>query len=236
MTYDEAYRYLQGGRKKWIRPLYDRGLYIYKIDKFGSYGTDLGINWRRSFNPNYHMVRIHKDNTMTIEGQPIQTNWGMQTPLRSQSVRYTIWKYAGIQVNIRKGKIHLTEANAGRTPTKIQKCRTCKGSGKVDSSCSPSICHCDDKEHEQYKNNIGRMWHYIPCEHGNATHHWIPKGQDCWYCAGTGKRNYGNKLITVTWDGSPLKVENGNIWTPGQSDSENELERAMKEYVKSNGV
>jgi hypothetical protein len=219
-NYDEAKVYLAGGRKKWDRPMYMRGL------RLQNHGKDIAIvdKWY-GFNP----VLFHPDGTLTIQAPPSPTNWGgTWNPLRSQGVRYNIKHFGKLQGVFQKGgNIYITTQDALRTPSKVQKCRSCSGHGLVDSWCSPPYCknHIPCADHPQATQ---RYWHYSACEHGQSDSHKIIKGQQCYRCSGTGKFDYGNKLISITWDGSPLRLKDGNIVKQPPT----ELERRIAAYVK----
>ena len=225
--YDSAKTYLSGGHKKWDRPMYVRGLRVQSRNK------DIAImdKWY-SFEP----ILFHPDGTLTIQApQSVPTNWGGSwNPLHSQSVRRNIREFSGLtNVFQRAGTIYITTQDALRTPSKIQKCRTCHGLGLVDSWCSPPSCNnnfpCTD--HPEWKPNFSSSnynWHYGKCPHGNTDSHTVPKSQDCYHCKGVGFREYGNKLISMAWDGSPIRLKDGNLVKQPPT----ELEKRIAAYVK----
>lgn len=227
--------YLANGRKKYERPLYDRGLRIQYANKFKRGGDiQIVIPWLNR----YPLITIHPDDTMTIQSQDTQTHWGSTfNPARAYSTRYTFWKYAGIEVVQRQFKIRLFETDAAITPPKIQGCRMCRQSGKLDTMCHPPTCwngNVNDKgvyscpDHpDAIQNNKYSRWHQMPCEHGLDTNHTVPKGQECYSCNGLGKRDYGSKRVSLLWDGSPLKVKNQKIVMQNQTD----LERIVASYA-----
>lgn len=235
-TYAEWQTYLSRGRKKYERTLYDRGFRVQYANKYNRYGDiQIVVPWAN----NHPLITIHPDDTMTLEAGLVTTTWGGSWDmLRAYSVRFTIQRYADIEVVQRNFKFHLYELNGGLTPQKIQGCRTCKQSGKVDSWChSPSCWNgniidnkfvCPDHPNA-VQHNMHTKWHSLPCEHGieNQRGHTITKGQVCYYCNGTGKRDYGSKRISLLWDGSPLKVKDGNIVRKPLTD----LERIVASYV-----
>lgn len=224
-NYDEAKTYLAGGRKKWDRPMYMRGLRLQQR------GKDIAImdKWY-GFDP----VLFHPDGTLTIQAPNNSvTHWGgTWNPLRSQGVRYNIRHFGNLQQVFQKnGTIYITTQDALRTPSKVQRCRGCKGSGKRDTWCSPTYCHnpfpCED--HPEWNPGTSRgYWHYGKCAHGISDSHVIPKGTDCYSCNGTGKQDYGNKLISIAWDGSPLRLLNGKLVKQPPT----ELEKRIAAYVK----
>lgn len=224
-NYDEAKSYLAGGRKKWDRPMYMRGLRLQQR------GKDIAIldKWY-GFDP----VLFHSDGTLTIQApRNSVTHWGgTWNPLRSQGVRYNIRHFSGLKELFQKnGVVYITTQDALRTPSKVQKCRGCRGSGKRDKWCSPPYCRnsfpCEDHP-EWNPGNTRAYWHYGACEHGIFDSHTIPQGTDCYSCSGTGKQDYGNKLISIAWDGSPLRLLDGNIVKQPPT----ELEKRIAAYVK----
>jgi hypothetical protein len=219
--YDSAQTWLAGGRKKYDRPLYTRGLRLqYR-------GKDIAVRdkWG-GFDP----ILFHPDGTMTIQAPQSTTSWGGSwNPLRSQGVRYVIRQFAGLQdVFQRNNNYYITTANALLTPTKIQKCRTCHGSGKVDDWCNPGYCRANPcEEHPWASHSTG--WHYALCAHGNKDSHKVPQARNCYRCSGNGRKDYGNKPISLMWDGSPLRLKDGN---PIKAEP-TELEKRIAQYVQS---
>ncbi len=221
-NYDEAKSYLAGGRKKWDRPMYMRGL------RLQNRGKDIAVmdKWY-GFDP----VLFHPDGTLTIQApQSSPTAWGgTWNPLRSQGVRFNIKHFGKLQECVqRDGEIYITTQDALRTPSKVQKCRRCKGVGLVDGWCSPPYCknHAPCSDHPLVAKNT--YWHYDLCPHGKDFSHSIPSSQQCFRCNGSGKVDYGNKLISIAWDGSPLRLKDGNIVKQAPT----ELERRIAAYVK----
>jgi len=219
--YDSAKTWLAGGRKKYDRPLYTRGL------RLQTRGKDIAVRcmWG-GFDP----ILYHPDGTMTIQAPKSTTNWGSTwNPLRSQGSRYIIKKFSGMQdVFQRNGICYITTKDAPLTPSKVQKCRGCRGSGKVDLWCSPNYCRANPCEDHPW--SVGqRYWHYGVCSHGEKDAHTIPKGKDCYGCSGTGRKDYGNKPISLMWDGSPLRLKDGN---PIKAEP-TELEKRIANYVQS---
>lgn len=231
-TYDEWQDYLSHGRKKYERTLYDRGFRVQYANKYNRNGDiQLIVPWAN----NHPLITIHPDDTMTLEAGIVPTNWGGSWDmLRAYSIRFTLQRYAGIEVVQRNFKFHLYEQNGGFTPQKIQGCRVCKQSGKVDFYCYAGHCWTVEKFKCPEHPNIPESdwphhgsWHKLTCEHGSIDNHTIPKGQKCGYCNGTGKRDYGSKRVSLLWDGSPLKVKDGNIVRKPLTD----LERIVASYV-----
>jgi len=225
--YDTAKSYLSGGHKKWDRPLYVRGLRVQSRSK------DIAIvdKWY-----NFEPILFHPDGTLTIQApQSVPNNWGGSwNPLRSQGVRRNFKDFSGLQGMFQKaGTIYITTQDALRTPSKIQKCRTCHGLGLVDSWCSPRYCNnslpCEDHPEVQVTaGNNYASWHYGKCPHGISDSHTVPKSQDCYHCKGVGLREYGNNLISIAWDGSPIRLKDGNLVKQPPT----ELEKRIAAYVQ----
>jgi hypothetical protein len=205
--------------------MYVRGLRLQARGK----GIAIMDKWS-GFDP----IIFNPDGTLTIQApHSVPTSWGGSwKPLRSQSVRRNIQEFSGLQkVFQRKGVIYITEADANRTPVKIQKCRGCKGSGLVDGWCSPDICRnsypCE--EHPEWQPDVStRYWHRGACEHGQLDNHVLPKSRECYSCSGTGKRDYGSNLVSIVWDGSPLRLKDGKVIKQPPT----ELEKRIAAYVK----
>jgi len=233
-TYLEWESYLANGRKKYERTLYDRGLRIKYSNKFKRGGDiEIVIPWLN----NYPIITIHPDDTMTISGEQTTTHWGGSfSPLKAQSTRYTLWKYCGIEVVQRNFQFRLFEVDAPLTPVKIQGCRTCTKTGRVDGWCNGVTCWDVDQitgmcpKHpdvslSDFEKQRGR--HMLLCEHNEKTSHKVPRGYECYSCKGTGKRDYGSKRVSLLWDGSPVKVKDRKIYKQPLTD----LERIVAEYV-----
>ena len=226
--------YLANGRKKYERTLYDRGLRIKHANKFKRGGDiEIVIPWLN----NYPIITIHPDDTMTIQSEDATNIWGgTYNPMRSYSTRYTLWKYAGIEVVQRNFKFRLFEFDAPLTPPKIQGCRQCKQSGKLDGWCSPNACWdvspvtgiCSKHPDLTLTDNDKmRGRHVLSCEHGYLGGHTVSKVNHCYYCNGTGKRDYGSKPVSLLWDGSPIRVKDRKIYKQPLTD----LERIVASYV-----
>ena len=222
--YDTASVYLSEGRKKWTRPLYMRGL---RLTKRSNGDIAINDNWS-----NMTPVIYHKDGTVTIEAPTVATHWGgtWQT-LRSQTVRYNIRQFSGLKdIKQQNYQCYLTFQDAEVTPPKIQGCRTCKQTGRIDSWCNSSYCSNEwpCAEHPEAVQGTNVNWHKIPCEHGVLNGHEVKRGQQCYSCNGTRKRDYGSRLATFKWDGSPLKLKDGNIVKRPPT----ELEKRIAAYVQ----
>jgi hypothetical protein len=227
--------YLANGRKKYERTLYDRGLRIKHANKFKRGGDiEIVIPWLN----NYPIITIHPDDTMTIQSEDATNIWGgTYNPMRSYSTRYTLWKYAGIEVVQRNFQYRLFEFDGPLKPPKIQGCRMCKQVGMIDGYCHPSTCwngQVDKKgvyvclDHPVTDNLPNhKRWHYLECSHGELQGHTIPKGQECYSCNGVGKRDYGSQRVSLLWDGSPIRVKDRKIYKQPLTD----LERIVASYA-----
>ena len=238
-SYAEWQVYLAGGRKKYERTLYDRGWRVRYANKYNRNGDiEITCPWWSSQDA---VITIHPDDTKTIDASfQVNTSWGGTfDPLRAYSVRFSIYKYTGIEVVQRNYKYRIFEVDAGYTPPKIQKCRQCKGSGLADTFCTVHYCYhqtsstplgyiCEEHGVIDPQHVTGRgSWHIMPCSHNSYKNHTIPKDRTCYYCSGSGKRDYGSKRISLAWDGSPLKVKDGKIVRQPLTD----LERIVESYV-----
>jgi hypothetical protein len=239
-TYADWQNYIANGLNKWERTLYDgqrnRIQYANKWNKTGD------IQIVNPWTNRHPLISIHPDDTMTLQGGQVSTHWGGSfNSLDSQSLRYTIWKYAGVQVNRRNFKFYITERDGLLTPSKMQGCRMCSQTGLIDGWCSALHCWDVDKtlgncpEHpdatiSDRDKRLGR--HILTCQHGNNVGHEVKRSQQCYSCNGTKKREYGNKKVSVLWDGSPIRVQNGNIYKQPLT----ELERILTNHVQQSSV
>jgi hypothetical protein len=224
--------FLKGGRKKYERPLYDRSLRLYKTNKWD---PDSDINVGYAWMLSTPFVKYHKDGTTTIQAATFPHGW---SALRGYNTRFTINRYAGIKVLQRNFNFYLEEHDALLSPPKIQGCRMCKQSGLVDSWCSPNTCwngrNSNDRtcpEHPDAVLRIGSGWHDLPCEHGDTKGHTVTKGQECYSCGGTKKRDYGSKPERTQWTGTPLRLREGKIIKSAAT----LLERMVADYVEPIG-
>jgi len=226
--------YLSNGRKKYERTLYDRGLRIQYANKFKRGGDiQIVLPWLNR----YPLITIHPDDSMTIQSQATPTHWGgTYNPMSGYSTRYTFWKYAGMEIVQRQFKFRLFEDDAAITPPKIQGCRMCAQTGKVDGWCNALACWDVDSKTKSCPNHpeitlsdmdVQRGRHIIACEHGQTMGHKVKRGQQCYSCNGVGKRDYGSKRVSLLWDGSPLRVKNRKIVLQNQTD----LERIVASYA-----
>ena len=232
LDWDWADAFLKGGRKKYERPLYDRGLRIWKTNKWDA---DSDINVGHKWMTQTPFVTYHKNGTTTISAPTFPHGW---SALRGYSTRFTILRYAGIKVMQRNYKFFLEEKDPVVSPPKIQGCRKCKQSGLLDSWCYPNTCWdvrttttntCPT--HPDAVIRLGSSWHYVPCEHGDNSGHKVPNGQECYSCNGVGKRDYGSKPERTQWDGSPLRLRDGKIIKSAAT----LLERMVADYVEPIG-
>ena len=235
--WDWADTFLRNGRKKYERPLYDRGLRIWKTNKWDANSNiSIGHKWNLS-NP---FVTYHKDGTTTISAEQWPNGW---SALRGYSTRFTIFRYAGIHVMQRNFKFYLTEDNAPLSLPKIQGCRTCAQSGLLDGWCYSRTCyegsqdadgrmHCETHPDATYIGiNHQYSWHSVPCPHGLSDGHEVKKGIVCSTCRGSKKHDYGSKPERMLWNGSPLRLRDGKIIKSAAT----LLERMVADYVEPIG-
>jgi hypothetical protein len=226
--------FLKAGRKKYERPLYDRGLRLFKTNKWDA-DSDINISW--AWNTLTPFVTYHKDGTTTISGPTYPHGW---PTLRSQSVKLTIKRYSGVQVTQRNFKFYLIEDNAPLTPPKIQGCRTCSRTGLVDGWCYEYNCYegtinsegkmyCETHPEASY---IGQKyqyrWHTMECKHGQTQGHQVTKELRCGTCNGDAVYDYGSKPERMLWTGTPLRIRDGKVIKSAAS----QLERMIADNVE----
>lgn len=175
------------------------------------------------------VMTYYSDGTAILEVPKGANGW---SPLRSQGTRLLISRLAQFTNVFQKDhKIYITEQDYKLTPSKIQGCRTCSSSGKIDGHCWPDTCYSgrDHATCPTHPNEIPNRngYHYLPCEHGREQPHTLYKSDKCYYCKGVGKREYGLKPISLMWDGSPIRIKNGNLVKREPS----ELEKRIAAYV-----
>lgn len=215
--YNEARRWLRQGRNKFDRPMYTSNLRL-KLRSNGD--VEVFCPWIQQ-----SLVTIHSNDVRTIQVQS-----GSWNPLFNHGIRNIITRYSGItRLYQKKHKFYLVPNDFKLSPAKIQKCRGCSGSGKRDGHCVPDVCWQPDC---QYPNKISAPYshqthHYHECVHGMQKSHKVYRAQPCYYCNGSGKRDYGSNAIAMLWDGSPLRLIDGN---PINS-KPTELEKAVAAYV-----
>jgi hypothetical protein len=226
--YVTAELWLKGGKKKTERPLYTRGARLFqRADHIA-----VALGWAQS----YDVVLYYPDGTTTI--QSVSPN-GYWNPLWSQGVRGIIRDFSGVHdVHQRDSKWYIVEANPAVTPPKIQGCRICKSSGMQDELCwGPGTCYrelpCELHPTVQVDpQRPNARWHDADqCTHGKAAKHMMYKAHECYYCGGTGKRDYGSKLVSLQWDGFPVRLREGKVIKQEPT----ELEKRIANYVKPNG-
>lgn len=232
--------YIARGRSKYDRTLYDRGYRVRFADKFNK-ASDIQIY--SPWLPDLNMVTVHLDGTMTIDGSPTTTAWGYhhRKPMNFWSNKYTLWKYAGMTVNTRNFELRITERDPALTPSRIQKCRACNGTGKFKLVCYSFTCYNSVPEVQDNQVTMfsckehsylgARRWHDIKCEHGHMKPHTYFRVDDCWKCRGYKQFDYGNKPVTIPWDGSPIKVQDGKVLSVVTNTEYKSLERLIAEYV-----
>ena len=227
-NHQQASDYLIQGRKKYTRPLYDRGLYVWQDNKWDP-NSDIYVGypqaWSNHGNP-LKLVTYHKDGSTTIE---------CQYP-RAYSYRFSIWRYSGIEVLQRNFRFYLKERNPTISAPKIQGCRTCSQSGLVDGwgyskSCYNAVPIENYWVCEEHKYTSQSRWHQTPCMHGSLNAHEVKKFHTCPTCAGVKKHDYGSKAQLISWDGTPIRTRDGKVVKAAAS----ELERMMADYVEPIG-
>lgn len=218
--------WLKGGRSKTERTLYTRGARLFKrADHIA-----VSIPWTKQ-----DVVLYYPDGTTTIQ---MYTPAGYWNPLFSQGVRGIIRDFSGLQdLHQRQSKFYIVESNPSLTPPKIQGCRICKSSGMQDELCwGPGTCYrelpCELHPTVQVDpQRPNARWHDADqCTHGKAAKHMMYRAHECYYCGGTGKRDYGSKLVSLQWDGFPVRLREGKVIKQEPT----ELEKRIANYVKPN--
>lgn len=218
-SYTDAVRYLQGGRNKNDRPLYTGGL---RLQRHSNGDICVFATWIRE-----SIVTIHPNDVRTIRVDGTNTSYN---PLYSQSVRRLIAQYSGLtRVFQKKGKFYIVPNDYTLTPPKIQKCRRCSSQGLISSWCMGHTCWSSACDPETRVVTISRsnQYHHHPCEHGYVHSHEIPLSRTCYSCNGSGKMDYGSNPVAMLWDGSPLRLIDGNPINSKPTD----LEKAIAAYV-----
>ena len=235
--WDWADTFLKAGRKKYERPLYDRGLRIWKTNKWDA-DSDISIGYRWNLSNPY--VTFHKDGTTTISAEQYANGF---SSLRGYSTRFTMLRYAGISVVQRNYKFYLIENDAPLTPPKIQGCRTCSRSGLVDGWCYSGSCydgelndngrmHCPTHPDATYIGQLHQYrWHSMECKHGKTDGHQVTKELLCPTCEGAAVYDYGSKPERTQWAGTPLRLRDGKIIKSAAT----LLERMVADYVEPIG-
>lgn len=222
--YQEAAQWLSRGKRKWERPLYTRGLRLRRKPAINNPSPDIEVfcRWAQQ-----GLVVYHSDGTTTIQADIANTAWGGRFfPLHSWSLRTTIRDFSGVrELYQRNNKIHIVFQDAAYKPGKLQKCRRCHGFGLVDGYCHLPYCYLDDCK-DGIVDGYGKF-HRHRCEHGLTTNHYTPKTDNCYSCQGNGKRLYGQGYVSMLWDGSPLRLQNGSL----VNNKPSELEKAIAAYV-----
>ena len=229
--YDHAVRWIMKSKKVSDRNV-SRTMYYYGMRLVRRSTTSIAVYvpWSQ-----HDIATYYADGTMTIELPTVTSKWSSNyqySSLHSQGHRRIARVLSGVKdIYIRKGVGYILEQDHKFTPSKVTKCRMCSGTGKQDSNCYPNYCQrgwgkavCPDHPNEVLSRG---GWHHIPCEHGHISSHVIPNDRTCYQCNSTGKFDYGNKPIALMWDGSPIRIKDGNLYRREPS----ELEKRIAAYV-----
>ena len=212
--YYTADQWLQNaGRKdKTTRTLYEQGLKLVRID---ADTISVTASW---WGFNSGPVVSYKSDGTTI----------LHPGRYYQSARRVYSEYVrDLVMVIRKGQVILSLPSDGMSPSKVTKCRACKGVGTFARQCyGPS--NCRDSSCEQYQAYAvarAKCWeiqdwpeksaaltkveeelahnHYEgKCAHGRLSDHLVQDDRyECWKCQGNKTYDYGNKRKGRVWDG-----------------------------------
>jgi len=213
--YNSAAEWLLGSKDKTHRK---RSLYEYGLELRRSGAHSITV-FHNSWIGSQAVVTYFQDGSCIVHGRAHGTFW--------QSIRRIYSEYVkDLEICIRKGKIIISLPVDGRSPSKVTKCRTCKGVGTKPKECYGPTYRCWDDECEQYISysevrtkyyNLDyndplreELWkilesleHSHPtCKHGYAQAHQLPNDRyNCYRCNTSGIVDYGNKKRGRVWDG-----------------------------------
>lgn len=157
-------------------------------------------------------LRLHDTDVVTLcpDGTEIIDTGGWHTV----TTRAFIAAYSRARVWSDRNVMYVRTQSPQVTAARFSKCRTCRGGGRVPSTC-PGVVWCSSGS-EGYSYEWGSCPDE-PCEHGQLTGHRMPCSHgltqlhvteffDCWRCRGAGRADYGSKSIHYAWDGAPLFI------------------------------
>lgn len=225
--YYDAARWLQNSKRvadRGVRRTMYAGYYRAYLVRRSPDTIAVNLSWM-----NYDVLTFHSEGTAVLEVPKTPSGW---SPLRSQGTRQLICRLANFTNVFQKNhKIYITEQDYKLTPSKIQGCRSCKSSGKMDTVCYPDACY-QGRGHATCPDHSGAIpqkhgFHMVACKHGKYIPHTLYNAAICYYCSGAGRKEYGLKPISLMWDGSPIRIKNGNLVKREPS----ELEKRIAAYV-----
>jgi len=213
-NYASAEKWLQGSKDKSKRT---RSLYSYGLTLERTSPTSISVVYR-GWSTAGPIVTYYPDGSCVIHGIGRREFW--------QSMRRMYSEYVeGLSVCIRKGQLIISMPVDGKTPSKVTKCRSCKGQGTIPRLCYGPTHNCWDEDCERfqaYKEVRDKYWSmqinspegremysimttlihkHATCKHGYTGSHNTTETYDCHKCSATGQAEYGNKQKGRVWDG-----------------------------------
>jgi len=123
-NWDSAVDYLERGRHKHVRPLYEGSLHLWKIDPDNP-DTDIAIGWYK-WNKEAPILIYHKDGTATLPGKAM---WA--------SARRWTSNYANIMgFYYRAGKFKIQQPDDPIATRRKRRCRECLGYQQIIYTCT----------------------------------------------------------------------------------------------------
>jgi hypothetical protein len=161
-------------------------------------------------------VKYHSTDVVTYHRDETQVIWlnGWNTPTTKRRLR----EFAATSVSNHKGQM-IVGWSGERTPSKVQKCRTCHGTkgefrpdycrpGGWNGSCpGPQSVYdvpigepgwWESRRVEPCEHDMDVRHSKTLCEHDSRVDHVTGKTwHDCYRCSGTGQVDYGNKEVPI---------------------------------------
>jgi hypothetical protein len=191
--YDSADRYLKGGRDPNQRPLYDRGLNVYR-------SSDRMFRIYIAYYASSPIVIYEPGDVVIL---PDVTRYYTMRP----STRRIIRDYANIDdVSYAGGKYQLYRAMDERTPSSTRRCRSCSGLGHHVYTCTGYNIR---NQYRLVLTTMGKKVFPQSCTVGDPDKQGLAhrESMQCNNCSGTGKVIWGNKAIPTEWDGKELILD-----------------------------
>jgi hypothetical protein len=211
-NYDSAEKWLQGARAKLKN---ERSLYQYGMRLVRTNRDSIAVVMQ--YYGNVQTMITYKSNGDIVLHYPSNYTW--------QGVRRIFNEYVeGLTMVIRKGRLIISLPVDGKTASKVQRCRSCKGVGTHPRECwGPSNCYdqeCEkvieqekmrqvligmgwsDPGRDKLYEEIGKLIHgHDTCKHGETKRHTAHNDRyTCWRCHGNKTVDYGNKKQGRVWE------------------------------------
>lgn len=221
VDYASAENWLKGARSKikTKRSLYSDGLYLQRETPDS---ISIVTYW---WNGQSNLITYYSDGSVVIHPREMY-----------QSIRRMINEYVpNVVIVMRKFKLIVSLNSDGKTPSKLQQCRRCKGKGYSPRWCyGPMNCEDDKcvttqqrkyfaelaytthrtKGYEEARKLYDAAYELSHLEHGGCKHleqvaheDWTST-YDCWPCGGSGQRDYGRKRMGRVWNAqNPIGID-----------------------------